>query len=208
MERYRQYFQNLLTIQQPDNEEEAEIEREVNAKFESLLQTAKHVVPPRISSEQVLKAIKKMKRKKAGDRQGWMGEWLIEGGQEMIRSLVSLFNSIQCNFWIPQQWNSIKIKALHKKGLKKELSNKRGIFLAGILYKTFERVIGGRNEENIDKLLSVHQCGGRNKNSTLKVSFGRIFISSSVVLDCWPTDEYSSLTRKCQAKPKIGKNSA
>ena len=84
----------------------------------------------------------------------------------MINSLVILYNMIQSTMWIPEQWNSIIIKSLHKKGPKKDLTNKRGIFLANILYKTFERIILARNEECVDEMLSSHQCGGRKGFST------------------------------------------
>ena len=67
---------------------------------------------------------------------------------------------------VPHQWNSIKIKVLHKKGSKKDLANKRGIFLANILYKTFERTIIGRNSNIIEDMLSISQCGGRRGVST------------------------------------------
>ena len=85
----------------------------------------------------------------------------------MIKSLVILYNTIQTTGWIPQQWNEVKIKSLHKKGPTSDLNNKRGIFLANILYKTFERIIIGRNEVQIEELLSNHQCGSRKGVSTV-----------------------------------------
>ena len=38
---------------------------------------------------------------------------------------------------------------------------------ANILYKTFERIIIGRNEVQIEELLSNHQCGSRKGVSTV-----------------------------------------
>ena len=76
---------------------------------------------------------RKIKKKKAGDKQGWRGEWLLEGGVEIEKSVVNLFNAIQSTSWLPDQWNEIHIKSLHKKGSKQDLENKRGIFLANIL---------------------------------------------------------------------------
>ena len=165
--RYRQYFENLLTKKEPDDEEEADIEKDVQSRFEDLLRKAKNHPPPPITSEEVRQAVKKNKRGKAADRQGWRSEWLIEGGEEMIKSLVILYNTIQTTGWIPQQWNEVKIKSLHKKGPTSDLNNKRGIFLANILYKTFERIIIGRNEVQIEELLSNHQCGSRKGVSTV-----------------------------------------
>ena len=164
--RYKQYFKDLLTTQEPQDEEEVEIQEGVLQKFREILEKSKTSVPPRITSDEVRKAVRKIKRKKAADRQGWKGEWLLEGGEEMINSLVILYNMIQSTMWIPEQWNSIIIKSLHKKGPKKDLTNKRGIFLANILYKTFERIILARNEDCVDEMLSSHQCGGRKGFST------------------------------------------
>ena len=166
LKRYQQYFHELLTKKEAEDEEEQKIEEEVNIRFEDILAKAKHSKPPEISAEEVDKAVKKNKRRKARDRQGWRGEWLLEGGAEMRKSLVILYNQIQYNSWIPEQWNMIRIKALHKKGPKKDLENKRGIFLANILYKTFERIIIARNEAQIERMLSNHQCGARKGLST------------------------------------------
>ena len=102
-------------------------------------------------------------------------EWLLEGGPEI--TLVTLFNTIQATFWIPKQWNDIRIKSLHKKGSKMDLKNKRGIFLANILYKTFERILIARNEERIENLLSNHQCGGRKGVSTADI----LMVISSII---------------------------
>ena len=71
----------------------------------------------------------------------------------------------------------MKIKSLHKKGPKKKLKNKRGIFLVNILYKTFERIIIGRNESTIDRMLSNHQCGGQKGFSTAD----NIMVMSSII---------------------------
>ena len=36
-----------------------------------------------------------MKKRKAGDKVGWKAEWLIERGNEMIKSLEVLYNRIE-----------------------------------------------------------------------------------------------------------------
>ena len=43
----------------------------------------------------VKKAISTMKKRKAGDNLGWTAEWLIEAGDEMIKSLEILYNRIE-----------------------------------------------------------------------------------------------------------------
>ena len=52
----------------------------------------------------VKKAISTMKKRKAGDKVGWKAEWLIQGGDEMIKILEILYNRIQQEKIIPKQW--------------------------------------------------------------------------------------------------------
>ena len=123
-----------MTKKEAENEEEEKIEEEVNTRFEDNIAKAKHSNPPEIPVEEVDNAIKKNKRRKARNRQRWRDEWHLEGGAEMRKSRAILFNQIQYNTCIPEQWNMIRIKALHKKSPRKGLENIRGIFLAIILY--------------------------------------------------------------------------
>ena len=49
----------------------------------------------KIAFPMVKKAISTMKKRKAGDNLGWTAEWLIEAGDEMIKSLEILYNRIE-----------------------------------------------------------------------------------------------------------------
>ena len=120
-----------------------------------------------MSKEEIPKAIKGIKRKKAAHRQGWKSEWVLEGGPEMISSLQILFSRIQEERQIPDQWNKMTIRKMHKKGSKKDLKNQRGIFLASILYKCFKRVIIARNQTRISNRITEFQCGGCKGMSTI-----------------------------------------
>ena len=42
-----------------------------------------------------MKAIRRMKNKKAAVRLGWKAEWIKEGGEKLVRSLYILFNGIK-----------------------------------------------------------------------------------------------------------------
>ena len=136
-------------------------------EFKDLLLEANCQEPPKISKEEISKAIKGLKRKKAADRQGWKSEWVLEGGPEMISSLQILFSRIQEERQMPDQWNKMTIRTIHKKGSKKDLKNQRGIFLANILYKCFERVIIANNQTRISNCMTEFQCGGRKGMSTI-----------------------------------------
>ena len=58
----------------------------------------------------VKKAMSTMEKRKAGDKVGWKAEWLIEGGDEMIKSLEILYNTIEQEKIIPKQWQQVIIK--------------------------------------------------------------------------------------------------
>ena len=167
LERYASYYRDLLSTPSARSEEERQIEGEIEDLFEAVQAKSKIQEPKEISREEILTSIKLLKRKKAPDRQRWRGEWIIEGGDEMISSVKILFERIQKEHKIPRQWNYITIKSIHKKGPKKDLENQRGIFLANILYKTFERVILARNKKDIENMLSEFQCGGRKGMSSV-----------------------------------------
>ena len=166
LERYKNYYQDLLTTNPAQDIEEKAIEETVNKNFERIIKEGEKEISPPISIREVKRAIKKLKRRKAADRQNWKNEWILEGGQEMVVSLWKLFNKIQESKKIPLQWNHITIKSIHKKGAKDDLDNKRGIFLVNVIYKTFERVLLERNKVKLENSMSQFQCGGRSGMST------------------------------------------
>ena len=70
-----------------------------------------------------------LKNKKAGDRTGWEAAWLKKGGDEMVKSLVSIFNGVEEERKIPKQGSETKIKSIYKGGQKENLSEtQRKIF--------------------------------------------------------------------------------
>ena len=82
-----------------------------------------------------------MKKRKAGDKVGWKAEWLIKGGDEMIKSLEILYNIIEQERTIPKQWQQVTIKSVDKKGNGEELSkSQRGLFLVNIMSKVYEKI--------------------------------------------------------------------
>ena len=72
----------------------------------------------------VKKAKAKLKNKRASDRLGWKAEWLMEGGEEIVKSLSILFNRIEREQRTLIQWRQTTIKSIYKDGNKA----KRDIF--------------------------------------------------------------------------------
>ena len=108
-----------------------------------------------------------MKKRKAGDKLGWKAEWLIEGGDEMIKSLEILYNRIEQEKIIPKQWLQLIIKSVDKKGSGEELSkNQRGLFLVNIVPKVYEKVKKTQNETKHNKM-SEMQTASKKQRSTM-----------------------------------------
>ena len=73
-----------------------------------------------VEEETVRKLIAKLKRGKAGDSQGWTNEMFMEGGDEMVKSVTLMFNVINTYCNIPEEWEVMKIKSIHKKDSNKK----------------------------------------------------------------------------------------
>ena len=52
----------------------------------------------------------------------------------MKKSIRKLTNQILETYTISNQWNKMIINSIHKKGDKKKLKNKRGLFLTNVRY--------------------------------------------------------------------------
>ena len=99
-------------------------------------------------------AIKRLKRKKSPGVDGVLGEFLIETGIGMILPLLDIFNAVKNSKQPPKQWNEVIITIIYKnKGSRKSLVNYRGIFLASIVSKVFERLIKNRTQSSLNKVI-------------------------------------------------------
>ena len=149
LETYSEYFEGLLTTTNKKVAEGKDNEaiKKVNLKFDQIMERGKEQEAKQISEEQMKNIVKKLKKKKARDREGWNNEFVLYGGDEMNKSLTKMVNDILRTEDSPKQWNHTLIMAIHKKGIKEDLANKRGLFLTIILSKIFENVIDEITEE-------------------------------------------------------------
>ena len=84
-------------------------------------------------------ACRRLKKRKAGDTENWKNELVLNGGEEMNVSLLKMANQILQTEETPNEWENMKIKALHKSGPMELLTKKRGLFLTSIVSKLFEK---------------------------------------------------------------------
>merc|ERR1712096_578625 len=100
------------------------------------------------------------KKKKCRDPYGWNNELIIEGGEEMDRSLLYLVNRMERERFTPKQWREVTIKAIAKPGSILEMDNKRGLFLTEVVSKLYEKVLKNRSNQKINDYVSDYQNGG------------------------------------------------
>ena len=82
--------------------------------------------------------------RKAKDRTSWKNETIKEGGNEMVLSLKNIINKVDQQKMIPDEWQQMDIKAIHKNGYRSEMGNKRGLFLTNVVSKVYETVVKNR----------------------------------------------------------------
>ena len=102
------------------------------------------------------------------ERSRWNAEWLKEGGDEMIESLITIFNRFEEEGQILLQWRETSIKSLYKGGGSKEKiqENQRGIFITNIVSKAYEIVKKIQNE-TVQSNMSNMQTSEKKNRSTM-----------------------------------------
>ena len=87
-----------------------------------------------------------------------------------------LYNSIEEEKCVPEEWELITIKSVRKNGKEKVNENQRGLFLMNIVVKVHEKVKKRQNEK-VHSNMSQMQTAGRKQRSTV----GNILIVSSII---------------------------
>ena len=164
-DRYLEHFVDILKPPEAFTEQEKEQEEIINLIFNNIMRLADSMEPHLTTKEEITKARLKLKKKKCKDPYGWYNELIIEGGEEMDKSLLYLFNRMETERFTPKQWHEVTIKTISKQGSILEMDNKRGLFLTEAVSKLYETVLKNRNDENIKEYISDFQNGGVKKRS-------------------------------------------
>ena len=164
IEIYRSFYEELFEKPKWDDKEQV-IKRKVEDMMKEIVMKGEEQEKIIITEKEVRQGIKKLKKKKAGDHEVRKNELIVAGGNEMVKSLVVLFNKILEHLSVPKQREKMIIKSIYKnKGKITEMKNRRGIFLTSVIGKVFEKVVLRKIEGDI-KLGSL-QNGGRKGRST------------------------------------------
>lgn len=162
---FEQYYENLFRKDIPTTEEEKKNEKRVEVKLEDIIKEGQKQEPLLYTEKEIKKIINTLKRKKAQDSMGWKNEMIMDGGEEMVKSITIMFNRLSKENKTPRQWENMEIKSIFKnKGSKMDVKNRRGIFLTSVLSKLYEKAIMERTQNEVKT--SSYQNGGKKGRST------------------------------------------
>lgn len=102
-----------------------------------------------ITSGEVEKELKKLKKRKAPGQDGIMNEaWMI--GKELVKdNLTETLNQIWKRENVPDKWKIGTVKPIFKKGKKEKVENYRGLILMDFGYKIYAEVLRNKLEKEI-----------------------------------------------------------
>lgn len=167
-ERWTEYFEELLNVEEDLGEEE-QYEGEREGEEDP------------ITEEEYEEALSKMKNGKAPGEDGIAIELIKEGGVELKKRVVDLFNRCWRDGVVPGRWGKIIVLPIYKgKGDTGECGNYRGIALLDHIAKVYERILEKRLRRRIEGQLGEEQYGYRKGRSTSDLLFAlRIVLEKS-----------------------------
>ena len=118
----------------------------------------------------------------------------------MVNSITYMFREITVTQQIPNQWKTMRIKSIHKKGSKLLMNNKIGLFLINILNKLYKKVLDLLTTEKVK--VNKHQCGGQKGCGTIdNMIMMRSVIDNNRRLNrktcCYFADAYKCFDKLC-----------
>jgi len=122
----------------------------------------------RISDEEILQAIKSLKKDKAVGIDHISGEMIIASGNLLSQTYSKLFNSILCLSYYPKAWKIGVLTNLFKTGDPSQTDNYRGLMINSCLAKVFNTIINSRVTKFLcdNKKICYEQIGFKRKART------------------------------------------
>ena len=126
-----------------------------------------------ISEEEVIRALRKLKMKKATGPDGLAGEFFKSVPELLLPFFVKIFNALFDRGVYPDQWTESIILPLHKKGDVNNPSNYRGISLSDVSSKIYGTIINSRLQSWVEQnnITGEFQAGFKKGYSTIDHMF-------------------------------------
>ena len=116
---------------------------------------------PDFTVEETDKAISTLVQGKASGTDRYPPDIFIAAGPQLRSHITSMFNRIKNQLEIPDSWFDIIVATIFKnKGSKKLTKYYRGVFLACVIYKIFEKLVKQRVSGNLERI-DLSQAGAR-----------------------------------------------
>jgi hypothetical protein len=103
----------------------------------------------------------------------------------LLSEIHKLINSVWNKEELPDQWKESIIVPIHKKGVKTDCNNYRGVSLLTTSYKILSNILLSRLVPYTDEIIGDHQCGFRCNRSTTD----QIFCICQILEKKWEYNE-------------------
>lgn len=147
-EKWKDHYKDLLTeTRQKFIEERQEEEGQPRAQH----------IP--ITIEDIRKAIKTIKNKKAGGPGDIAPELIKCGTEKLFRIIHGMFGKAINGHNIPDEWKEAQLTSIFKKGDRRQCDNYRGISVIATMGRLYGRVLRDKLEQNIQGKIGEEQAG-------------------------------------------------
>ena len=165
---FEEFYQDLFQHTVPTTETEEMAERVTNQVFENIMTRAERPCEKKpITRDEIKHSIKLIKNQATIDYNKINNKILKNAGNDFIDSLEILFNEINNSNSGLGIWEDMLIKSIHKGKSKKEMNNRRGLFITSVVSKLFEKTKRNRQRSTIENGISKFQTGGITEKSTV-----------------------------------------
>ncbi len=162
---YRDFYEELLQEKEID-EDGKEMQKIVDQYTEIMERIAAKESMEAFTQEEYEEVLKKLKKRKAPDKDGWRYEMVIYAGKDLKMSILKMINKLVEGYTVPKEWRHMIIKSIYKgKGEIRSMDSKRGLFLTNIISKLVEKLMKNRTKKEIDANMTPFQCGGVTERS-------------------------------------------
>ena len=195
-ERWREYFEELLNVEDMEVEEERNVEIQQEQHGEDLNE---------ISIQEVKEALKKMRSGKAPGDDELPIELFKAAGEGCVEWLRNILNNVWKEERVPHDWHKAIVCPIYKKGSKSDCANYRGISLLSHVGKVYERIIEKRLRSCVEEKLGTWQHGFRPNRSTTDLVFTlKMILEKSWE---WDIDKFVAFIDLEKAFDRINRNS-
>jgi len=163
------YFEDIY-MAKDDAEFDKDHSKVVSGWLQQVIRTDTYFGPnaigTTIKAEDVTKAIKGLKRRKAPGWDTVQNEHLIYGGSKLISAITTLFNTVLRNEKIPTGWKRGLLIPIYKGNgkSKHDTDSYRPVTLLPTLYKLFEKIVDDRLRSFLSENLVCKQQQGFQRN--------------------------------------------